>query len=200
MYQSLSSTQLKEKIDFYKKNQTLCLLIIDVRTKLEHQEQAFDDFLSNNIVYQNIPVADFKTMSSQEFNSLFHQYHEVIIHCQSGSRSKTVCELIDKLMDKQNIASMKSSIFNLEGGFLGCLNQGFSIKKTKKSGIPLMRQVFIAASSLILLGLTLFHLGIFSGIYLVWFVALGLMTSGLTGFCGMALLLEKMPWNKITSN
>lgn len=52
------------------------------------------------------------------------------------------------------------------------------------------------AGSLVLLGIIL---GVFmsSGFYwLSAIIGLGLLFSGLTGWCGMAILLGKMPWNK----
>jgi len=59
-----------------------------------------------------------------------------------------------------------------------------------------MRQVFIGAGSIVLLGTVMTYL--FGATYLLipLFVSLGLLVSGLTGWCGMAILLSKMPWNK----
>ena len=59
-----------------------------------------------------------------------------------------------------------------------------------------MRQVQIVAGSLIVLGVVLgyaVHAGFF---LLAGFVGAGLVFAGVTGFCGMAVLLMKMPWNK----
>ncbi len=59
-----------------------------------------------------------------------------------------------------------------------------------------MRQVQIAAGSLVLLGVIL------AVLVSPWFVALsafvgaGLVMAGVTGFCGMANLLAHMPWNR----
>jgi hypothetical protein len=62
--------------------------------------------------------------------------------------------------------------------------------------IPLERQVLVAAGLLVLIGVLLgafVHPG-FYGVSA--FVGAGLTVAGLTGFCGMALLLARMPWNK----
>ena len=59
-----------------------------------------------------------------------------------------------------------------------------------------MRQVQIAAGSLVLLGAVL---GAFvaPGFYLLSaFVGGGLLFAGVSGFCGMAQLLALMPWNR----
>ena len=59
-----------------------------------------------------------------------------------------------------------------------------------------MRQVQIGAGSLVLFGVIggmLFTPVLY---WLAAFVGAGLLTAGLTGFCGMAKLLSHMPWNK----
>lgn len=59
-----------------------------------------------------------------------------------------------------------------------------------------MRQVQVAAGSLVLLGV---FLGAYvsPGFYfLAGFVGAGLVFAGFSGFCGMARLLMRMPWNR----
>jgi rhodanese-related sulfurtransferase len=60
-----------------------------------------------------------------------------------------------------------------------------------------MRQVQIAAGSLVLLGLVLSSTVAPAWILLTWMVGAGLTFSGITGFCGMARLLAAMPWNRL---
>ena len=60
-----------------------------------------------------------------------------------------------------------------------------------------MRQVQIAAGSLVLLGLILSQTVAPAWILLCWFVGAGLTFAGLSGFCGMARLLALMPWNRV---
>jgi rhodanese-related sulfurtransferase len=61
-----------------------------------------------------------------------------------------------------------------------------------------MRQVQIAAGSLVLLGLILSQLVAPAWILLTWFVGAGLTFAGISGFCGMARLLALMPWNRVS--
>lgn len=59
-----------------------------------------------------------------------------------------------------------------------------------------MRQVQLIAGGLVLLGVVLgflVHPGFFA---LSGFVGAGLMMAGATGWCGMAVLLRTMPWNR----
>jgi rhodanese-related sulfurtransferase len=61
---------------------------------------------------------------------------------------------------------------------------------------PLMQQVQIVAGSLVLLGVVLGYLLNPAFFLLSGFVGAGLLFAGLSGWCGMALLLAKMPWNR----
>ncbi len=69
--------------------------------------------------------------------------------------------------------------------------------------LPVMRQVQIAAGSLVVLGVALGVLASPWFLILPAFVGCGLVFAGATGWCGMARLLGAMPWNrpaKSTSN
>lgn len=63
--------------------------------------------------------------------------------------------------------------------------------------MPVMRQVQIAAGSLVVLGLAL-GWWVWPGFLgLSAFVGCGLIFAGATGWCGMARLLGAMPWNRV---
>ena len=65
----------------------------------------------------------------------------------------------------------------------------------RSAGMPLFRQIQIGAGALVLLGLA----GVFVWPPMIWlsaFVGAGLVFAGVTGFCGLGLLLSAMPWNK----
>lgn len=62
----------------------------------------------------------------------------------------------------------------------------------------MMQQVQIAAGGLVLLGITLsLILSNWWFVALSAFVGAGLVFAGSTGYCGMAKVLAKMPWNRI---
>ena len=66
----------------------------------------------------------------------------------------------------------------------------------RSAPIDIMRQVQIGAGSLVLIGVALGAL-VAPGFYaLSAFVGAGLLFAGATGFCGMAHLLARMPWNR----
>jgi hypothetical protein len=62
--------------------------------------------------------------------------------------------------------------------------------------ISLERQVRIAAGSLVLTGVLLAYFVHPGFIALSAFVGAGLVFAGVTDWCGMGLLLAKLPWNQ----
>jgi hypothetical protein len=87
----------------------------------------------------------------------------------------------------------------VEGGTQAWIDAGLPINRGQSRILPLMRQVQITVGFLAAGGalLTLTVNKLFAIIPLV--VGSGLLFAGLTGFCGLALLLAKMPWNKISN-
>jgi rhodanese-related sulfurtransferase len=62
--------------------------------------------------------------------------------------------------------------------------------------MEIMRQVQIAAGSLVLIGVLLGFFVAPAWFGLAGFVGAGLTFAGLSGFCGMARLLMFAPWNR----
>jgi rhodanese-related sulfurtransferase len=114
----------------------------------------------------------------------------LVLVCQSGNRSaKGVQTLLRQ--------SHPHPITDLQGGIPSWQQAGLPVHKLKNAPLPLMRQVQIAAGSLVLLGLILSHVAGPAWILLSWFVGAGLVFAGVSGFCGMARLLALMPWNRV---
>lgn len=112
-------------------------------------------------------------------------------HCQSGKRTSSNAAKL------QAIAA-PAQVSLLEGGIDGWKAAGLPVTEDKSQPLPLMRQVQIAAGGLALLGVIMGYT-VHGGFFLIsGFVGAGLMLAGMTGFCGMARLLEKMPWNTRT--
>lgn len=112
----------------------------------------------------------------------------VFIHCRSGNRGRQAIEKLEAL-------GVKAEMVNVEGGLLAWDQAGFPTMSLT-TRIPIMRQVLIAAGSLILLGYLLGALTLPSLTYLGAFIGAGLLFAGLTGWCGMSYLLARMPWNR----
>lgn len=115
----------------------------------------------------------------------------LVLVCQSGNRSaKGVQTLLQR--------GYAHPVSDLEGGLPSWQQAGLPVRKLKNAPLPLMRQVQIAAGSLVLLGLILSNTVAPAWILLTWFVGAGLVFAGVSGFCGMARLLALMPWNKVS--
>jgi rhodanese-related sulfurtransferase len=113
---------------------------------------------------------------------------EVVFTCKSGMRTGSNCARLAK--------AVEGPAFILEGGVDGWATAGFPVEEAKDAPIEIMRQVQIAAGSLVLAGVALGFL-----VHPAFFAVSGLIGAGLTfagasGFCGMAKLLALMPWNR----
>ncbi len=114
----------------------------------------------------------------------------LVLVCQSGNRSsKGVQALLQQ--------GHPDPVSDLAGGLPNWQQAGLPVRKLKNAPLPLMRQVQIAAGSLVLLGVILSQTVAPGWIWLSGFVGAGLTFAGLSGFCGMARLLAVMPWNKV---
>ena len=114
----------------------------------------------------------------------------IIFSCLSGMRTQSNAQTLSEC------GCDCSSVYILDGGLKAWEAAGLPVSGNGKSTLDIMRQVQIGAGSLILLGVLLgffVHQGFF---LLSGFVGAGLLFAGLTGFCGLAILLAQMPWNK----
>lgn len=135
---------------------------------------------------KNLPLSQ---VTIDEAHLPEHRNKTLVIHCQSGRRSMLACE-------KLHNDGAPYDIYNLEGGIVAWKNEGLPIKQGAKKVLPLDRQVQISIGSISLIGILL---SIFANQY--WLIlsavaALGLINAGVTGWCGLAQVVAKMPWNK----
>jgi rhodanese-related sulfurtransferase len=115
----------------------------------------------------------------------------LIFTCQTGRRTNSNAgRLLARVPG--------SSAFVLEGGVDAWARAGLPIAgKQAAHTIPIMRQVQIAAGLLVLTSVLLSIFVAPTWIALAGLVGAGLSFAGLTGWCGMAQLLSKMPWNRL---
>ena len=114
---------------------------------------------------------------------------DVVFTCRSGMRTQANCDRLAAAVDG-------AEAFVLQGGVDAWVAAGLPVEEDRKAPLELMRQVQIAAGVLVLLGVTLgfaLHPAFFG---LSAFVGAGLTFAGVTGFCGMARLLQSLPWNR----
>lgn len=111
--------------------------------------------------------------------------------CRSGGRAKEACAKFRR--------SGFENVVVVDGGTLAWEQAGLPVVRGKKA-ISLERQVRIAAGLLVLLGSALSAFVHPAFIGLAAFVGAGLVFAGVTDFCGMALLLARMPWNQVNDD
>ena len=152
--------------------------LIDIRSPDEHQRERIAGAL-------NVPL---ERLSADAATG-----DVLIFHCRSGMRTG---QAAPKLADSAG----GRECYILEGGISGWGNAGLPIEKVRGAPIEMQRQVMIAAGALVLLGTILSILAAPIWIALAIFVGAGLTFAGISGFCGMALILAKMPWNRRPAN
>lgn len=114
----------------------------------------------------------------------------VIFHCRSGART------LGNASRLAAGAGPSCQAYILEGGIDAWRHAGLPVVTDESQPIDLQRQVQIAAGSIAFVG-TLLGLLVSPWFFaLPLFVGAGLMTAGITGFCGMARLLVHAPWNR----
>ena len=152
------------------------VVLIDVREPFEHKAEYIENAIS-------IPLQQVGS------DALVGTSKPIVLHCNSGLRSDNACR---KLLAE----NPQLDIYVLTGGIKGWKAAGFEVRQSSSHVLPLDRQVQITVGSFITLGMLL---GTFVNhwFYVIpTFFGLGLCFAGLTGWCGMALLLSKMPWNR----
>lgn len=155
------------------------VVLFDVRTPIEFRE-VHVEFARNVPLDRLDPVAVLQNQSGKPEDPLY-------VICRSGGRGQKACEKL--------LAAGFTNVVNVEGGTTACVEAGLPVVRGRKA-ISLERQVRIVAGLLVLIGLLLggfVHPVLFG---LSAFVGAGLVFAGITDFCGMGLLLARMPWNQ----
>lgn len=115
---------------------------------------------------------------------------KLVIHCRSGKRGISACEKL--LAEDPNL-----EIYNLEGGIAAWGEAGHAVASSGKFFLPLDRQVQLAIGLGVLVGSLLAYFISPLFFLLTGFFGAGLTFAGLSGFCGLAMVMAKMPWNQV---
>lgn len=112
---------------------------------------------------------------------------DLLLLCASSARAAAAA----KILSENGRASAV-----VDGGIIQWQSERLPLESGTRRVWSMDRQVRFGAGLLVLTGLSLgwfFHRGFFA---LSAFVGAGLVFSGLTGFCGMAHVLARCPWNR----
>jgi len=112
----------------------------------------------------------------------------IYVLCQSGGRARRAIEKFQR-------AGFAGCVL-VQGGTQGWIDAGLPVNRGVSSVWPLMRQVQLVVGLVSAAGAAL------ALTVNPWFALIplamgcGLLFAGITGFCGLALVLAKMPWNQ----
>jgi rhodanese-related sulfurtransferase len=113
----------------------------------------------------------------------------IYVICHSGGRSAKACERFGE--------AGITGVLSVEGGTEAWEKSGLPVERgIGPQVISLERQVRIGAGSLVVLGIALAWAIHPAFAVLSAFVGAGLVFAGITDYCGMGMLLGKMPWNR----
>jgi rhodanese-related sulfurtransferase len=153
--------------------------VLDVRTPVEFAEVHVPQA-------RNVPL-DGLNPTALAGSGQASKNRPVYLLCRSGQRAAKAA--------KRFASEGFAEPVVIEGGTLAWIEANLPVVRGKTGTISLERQVRIVAGSLVFIGVALgwfVHPGFFG---LSAFVGAGLVFAGVTDFCGMGLLLAKLPWN-----
>jgi len=149
-------------------------LLVDIRDADEHAREHIPGAL-------NVPLAGIEALPPAT--------GPIIFHCRTGMRT-------DANAARLQAAAGTAQCHILAGGIDAWRGSGLPTRVDRRRPLEIMRQVQLAAGALVLLGVILGLLVSPILFGLSAFVGAGLMLAGATGWCGMARLLARMPWNR----
>lgn len=157
------------------------IVMIDVRTPVEYHEAHIEGSLSMPLDQLAPAVVREKTAGADL----------CLLVCGSGKRA-------EEARTKLRSAGCES-LAVLEGGITAWEEAKLPLQRPTGSRLPLMRQVQLIIGLLSLIG-SILALTVDSTFALLpAFLGAGLTMAGATGWCGLAIFLSKMPWNRIPS-
>lgn len=154
--------------------------MIDVRTPVEHA----------GLHVPGVHLVPLERLSAAAVESLpgVSKSEPVYLLCQSGGRAR------------QAAAKLEAAGFTacqvVEGGTAAWASAGLPVNRGASQVMSLERQVRIAAGFLVLSGVLLSVWVNPAFVWLSGFVGAGLIFAGATDWCGMGLLIARMPWNQ----
>ena len=152
-------------------------LLIDVRTPAEYQSEHVQGSV-------NIPLDRFAAALATLSKS-----DQVIFVCRTGKRASQAAA-------KASENGFQARV--LKGGLAAWQEQGLALKQGRQV-LPLDRQVQLAIGLLVVVGsLLAWKIGAIF-LLITGFIGCGLIFAGLTGTCGLAVVLSKAPWNKVSA-
>lgn len=157
-------------------NRPLDFLMVDVRSVAEFEESHIEGSVLE-------PLGQ---LDANRIKTLIGDNKRCLLICRTGGRASQAAEILYE--------SGIPSVAVLDGGVTAWKSKGYPLKYGKKM-VSLERQVRIVAGALVFIGTVLGYFVSPTWLVVPVFVGLGLVFSGVSDTCGMALILARMPWN-----
>lgn len=171
---NIQASQLSENLRSGKR-----ISLIDVRTPVEHDEMRISG--SKLMPLDRLDPDSVKQASSGA--------EQCVLICRSGKRAEQAFQKLH--------AAGCDKLAILEGGVLAWESAGLPLERSGRKVLPLMRQVQLVIGLFSLTG-SILALTVHKNFALIpAFFGAGLTFAGASGWCGLAILLSKMPWNKV---
>jgi rhodanese-related sulfurtransferase len=153
-------------------------MLIDIREADEHAREKIAN--ARHLPLSKLDEADLAVRAGRA----------VIFHCRSGA-----CTLANAPRLAGKIAA-GCEAYVVAGGLDAWKKAGLPVIADRRQPLELQRQVQIGAGALAFFGTLLGLLASPWFFAVPLFVGGGLMTAGISGFCGMGQVLVRMPWNR----
>jgi hypothetical protein len=155
-------------------------VLVDVREADEHARER----IAGSVL---LPLS---ALTPQQVNAL--GANRVAIHCKSGRRGA------DAVARCAGLAAAGITVVNVRGGIEAWKAAGLpTIVDTARPRISVMQQTQIVIGTCVFAGTALGFLVHPGFLAIPAFMGAGLVFAGTTGFCGMAVAIGKLPWNRV---
>ena len=151
-------------------------LLVDIRDRDEYARE-------------RIPGASHRPLAQVGAAPLATDAPIVIFHCRSGMRTASNARALAA-------CAGGCEAYLLDGGIDAWKRAGLPVERDRAQPLELDRQVQIAAGSLVLAGTILGATLAPAWYWLPAAIGCGLVFAGVSGFCGLARVLARMPWNR----
>ncbi|MEM9445327.1 MAG: rhodanese-like domain-containing protein [Verrucomicrobiota bacterium] len=155
-------------------------LLVDVRTKPEYEAMHARGA-------EHLPLDSLTIEKASELRRKVFEDEQILLLCKSGKRASRAASIFSK--------AGHPDVCVVEGGTDQWVQANLPHLRGPKM-MSLERQVRIAAGVLVAVGAALTYWVNPAFTIVPAFVGCGLVFAGLTDWCGMGLLLAKMPWNR----
>ena len=112
----------------------------------------------------------------------------IIFQCERGARGERACAVA--------VASGRTDVANLAGGLAAWRQAGLPVIGAASAGVSIFRQVQMIVGAAVALLVALGFAGWTPGFAIAGLMGTMLAVAGVTGWCGLAMLLARMPWNR----